>query len=90
MSFFSHHQAIIKLRIPGVINYVSDHHEYSQCRTVTIIIFWQRFPSPVIQINRVVLRMSPISLDPEFHIYSKAEGCLNVVDTQCYSHKSIA
>jgi hypothetical protein len=39
--------------------------EYSGCRTVTVI-YWQCLPSPVIQINQVGLRMSPISLDPEF------------------------
>lgn len=66
---YSHYRAVIKLRVPGVINDVRDHSEYSGCRTVTVIICWQRLPSPVLQINQVGLRMSPISLDPEFSVY---------------------
>ncbi|CAH3425052.1 hypothetical protein AI2642V1_1550 [Citrobacter freundii] len=65
----SHHWAVIKLRVPGIINDVRDHSEYSGRRTVTVIICWQRLPSPVLQINQVGLRMSPISLDPEFSVY---------------------
>ena len=64
-----HHWAIIKLRIPGIIDDVRDDPEYSGCRTVTAIIYWQRLPSPVFQIYQVGLRVSPISLDPEFPVY---------------------
>ena len=66
---YSHYRAVIKLRVPGIINDVRDHPKYSGCRTVTVIIYWQRLPSPVLQINQVWLRMSPISLDPEFSVY---------------------
>lgn len=68
--FFSlHNWAIVELSIPGIINDVRDHPEYSGCRTVTAIIYWQRLPSPVFQIYQVGLRVSSVSLDPEFSVY---------------------
>lgn len=66
---YSHHRAVIKLRVPGVINDISDHPEYSGCRTVAVIIYWQRLHSSVIQIYQVWLRVSSVSLDPEFSVY---------------------
>lgn len=67
--FFSlHNWAIVELSIPGIINDVRDHPEYSGCRIVTAIICWQRLPYPVLQINQVGLRVSSVSFDPEFPV----------------------
>nr|DAI82592.1 MAG TPA: hypothetical protein [Caudoviricetes sp.] len=64
----SHGRAIIKLCIPSIIDDVSNHPEYNRCRTVSVIIYWQRLLSPALQINQVGLRVSPISLPRRLHI----------------------